>query len=261
MLKKYNGKLGDFEYNDEQYSIVFDEDGEYCHYIGSDMENVVPPSGLKDYTGLYMGTGIVNPVKIEDGVVSTNSMYADCKSLKTGSFVPDSVKDMGFMYDGCESLESIPNFSKNVVNLSAACANCPNLKSLPPIPGSAEQCDSIALNCESLSGPVEIGYGVKDISCGFAGCNSLISKVELPSSVVKSDDVFENCRLLYDEEKEAVESTLHVDSSDFVDAYNNENLIIKENSKKNLTAESKQAMAEAIVPNNDTNDYESVIGR
>lgn len=261
MLKKYNGKLGDFEYNDEQYSIVFDEDGEYCHYIGSDMENVVPPSGLKDYTGLYMGTGIVNPVKIEDGVVSTNSMYSDCKSLKTGSFVPDSVKDMGFMYDGCESLESIPNFSKNAVNLSAACANCINLKSLPPIPGSAEQCDSIALNCESLSGPVEIGYGVKDISCGFAGCNSLTSRIELPSSVIKSDDVFENCRLVNDEEVELSESTLYVDSSDFVEAYNDENIISNVSSKKNLTAESKQAMAEAIVPEDATSDYESVIDR
>ena len=32
-------------------------------------------------------------------------------------------------------------------------------------------------------------------------------------------------------------------------------------SKKNLTAESKQAMAEAIVPENATSDYESVIDR
>lgn len=252
MLKKYNGKLGTFEYDDNLYNVIQDEDGEYCHYIGSDMDNVTPPVGLKDYTGLYMGTNITKPVVIENGVISTNSMYADCKQLKEGSIIPDSVIDMSFMYDGCSNLESIPNFSKNAVNLSATCANCSSLKTLPPIPGSAKQCDSIALNCESLTGPIEIGYGVEDISCGFAGCSSLESSIELPSSILKSEDVFENCMML-----DNIENTMELDSSNFVEAYVDESKL----ESRTLSTESKQAMAAAIAPDMLTDNYEATVSK
>ena len=253
MLKKYSGQLGDFEYDDTQYTIVKDDDGEYCHYVGSEMKNVPsPPVGLRDYTGLYMGTDIENPVVIENGVKRTNSMYADCQKLKIGSYIPDSVEEEDFMYDGCINLESIPNFSKNSVSLKATCANCYNLRQLPPIPGKAIDCDSIALNCESLEGPVEIEEGVKRISYGFAGCHSLGEAVRLPKSIEESECVFENCR--WDNDFGELNE---LDSSGFVEAYIDESQL----SPRTLSKESKQAMAAAIAPDVSIDNYEATIGR
>ena len=243
-IKTYKGELGSFGYDDKEYSIIKDESGEYCHYIGQKTKGLVPPVGLTDYTGLYMGTDIEEPVKVAEGVTSTNSMYSDCKHLVKGSFVPDTVRDMSFMYDGCSSLEEIPNFSRNAYNLSAACANCTNLKTLPPIPGSAEICDSIALNAESLTGPITVEEGVKDISCGFAGCQSLTEKVALPESVIKKDDVFANCRNLEDEIEDIEAQASYTEG--FVNKYNGG--VDLSSSHKTLTDIDKVHMAENIVP-------------
>lgn len=259
-LKKYNGKLGNVEYDDTQYQCVKDNDGEYFHYIGDSVKGIVPPNGLKDYTNLYMGTNIEEPVVIAEGVKSTSGMYAECQKLKKGSLVPDSVEDMSFMYDGCISLESIPNFSRNAKSLACVCANCSELKSLPPIPGSAKNCDSIALNCENLTGNIIVQNGVQNMSCAFAGCKSLEDKIVLPESVKITTDMYANCSQFDADDDELDDVTYDLSSEDFVETFNSPQNevnvvpvqmqpIVEEKKTKLLTAEDKQNMANMLVDN------------
>lgn len=260
--KTYVGNLGNVTYDDTKYQLVTDNEGEYFHYIGSDTTNIVPPKGLTNYTGLYMGTNIEEPVTIPEGVVSTNGMYSGCQNLVKGSVVPDTVKDMSFMYDGCKSLKTIPNFSNNATDLSCVCANCSNLESLPEIPGSARNCDSIALNCEKLTGPIVVNEGVYNLACGFAGCTSLDDKIDLPTSVKITTDMYANCTQfeVEDDELDDVTYDLSDDNAlkhdDFVKHYNdltNQQANAKATvatKSNNLTSAEKQAMAAAVLGNN-----------
>ena len=250
-ITQYNGAIGSFKYDDALYSIVKDDEGDYLHYIGDSKKNISLPKGITDCTGVFMGTNIEEPVIIPDGVVSTNSMYSDCKHLVNGSVVPDTVRDQSFMYDGCDSLVSVPNFSKNAENLTATCANCGNLKHLPVIPGTAKDCDSIALNCKSIEGNIKIENGVEDISYGFAGCESLKEPVELPPSIIKSEGTFDNCNRIAEDD---VEYDDYVDHSSFVNAYASTNHSEFENTPHKLTDKERQAMAVEMVDGFSMND-------
>ena len=71
MIKKYNGILGSFEYEDTEFKII-EKDEEIClHYIGKE------PDGDK--------------IKIPEGIVDCNHMFFDCSILKKAPIIPESV--------------------------------------------------------------------------------------------------------------------------------------------------------------------------
>lgn len=184
-LINYKGSLGSFQYDNKQFSVMIDEQGEYMHYIGTETDGskIDVPKGLIEGRMLFEDTDIVSQPElpkglrsmdymfngcskmlsarnIPDTVVSCQSTYSYCKNMTNCPHMPDSVKYADFMYDGCSSVEFPGRVSNNLETADCMYANCSALHCIPSIPSSVKRKDSIFLNCEDL--PEEITEDYED---------------------------------------------------------------------------------------------------
>jgi len=105
MIKHYNGRLGTFDYDDEEFKI---KNG-CIHYIGneSDGNKIKIPEGIKNCSFMFHGCEfLVNAPVIPDGVMYCNFMFKGCSSLVNPPIIPKSVLNCGHMFKDCVSLKA-----------------------------------------------------------------------------------------------------------------------------------------------------------
>lgn len=129
MKQHYEGFLGNFEYDEEQFQVV---DG-YLRYVGkeTDGSKIVVPEGVTSLAGTFANSGLVTPPVIPEGVVDCQSAFRECFQLKKAPNVPESVTDCTSMFYNCFRLKetAVCNPNENRVCKSMYCG-CVSLESV-----------------------------------------------------------------------------------------------------------------------------------
>ena len=136
------------------------------------------------------------------GRTYARSLFSGCSSLRYVGNISgtERVTDMGFMFDGCSSLTSIPQLDTSSVTYIGGMFNgCSSLTSIP-------QMDTSKVNsmywtfygCSSLTSiPQLVTSSVTDMSNLFRGCTSLTSIPQLDTKNVTSmANMFDGCTSL-----------------------------------------------------------------
>ena len=104
-LIHYEGELGTFDYDSEQFKLDVDEFGrEHLYYTGK----------LRMYDEIH----------IPEGINSCRDMFRDYKLLRIPPVIPDSVEDCSHMFYGCDLLEEVPVIPKGVKNCDSMFNYC-----------------------------------------------------------------------------------------------------------------------------------------
>lgn len=169
MIQKYNGVLGNFEYDDEEFELKKKETfwgTESLHYIGKLFKPILPKGCtscaemFQDFEGEYLDFSEFNT----EGVVDMTSMFRNCQNLKRldlFSFDTSNVESMDMMFQGCTSLVEL------------------NISSFDT--GKVFSAERMFCNCKSLRtldiSNFDMSYLLFDNKYTFSGCASLKSIV------------------------------------------------------------------------------------
>lgn len=181
MIKHYEGEIGKFDYDDEEFSIgiIESDDGErpFLYYIGSEVDGrkIKIPDGILSCDNMFSDDEsllIIAP-EIPEGVISCEWMFQDCTDLIQAPKIPKTVKNCCGMFEGCKSLEMPPEIPEGVVDCYGMFEDCRNLKVAPEIPNSVKYCSKMFTLCESLKIAPKIPNGVEKYDNMFSYCKSL----------------------------------------------------------------------------------------
>lgn len=211
---RFDGVIGKFQYDINNFIVERSEGNEYLQYIGID-KNVEIPTGL---TKMYMTFSDVDvaSVRIPDTVVSVSDYsFSNCRSIQAIK-IPSSVKELGkfcfsscsnlksiemsdsvlavryHCFEGCTSLQTI-SLSESIERLEEGCFYyCINLREIELPKRLRELCDFCFSDCEKLE-YVKIPMLVRVLgkAC-FANCINL-KKILLPRGISMGEDCFKDC--------------------------------------------------------------------
>lgn len=212
-IVNYNGSIGSFIYDDNEFSVCTDERGEFLHYKGREIDGnlINVPDGIVDGKSLFENTDIVSQPKlpvslknmdymfmgcenmiqagdIPEGVESSQSAYSYCTKLEYGAYMPDSIKHGDFMYDGCTSMVSAGHISNNLQTADGMFAGCGNLTETPQLPSSVQSQDSAFLNCDRLPESIEFDNDEEyDYDEMFGDMEDVSAKSEIEAENIESN--------------------------------------------------------------------------
>ncbi len=187
-LRHYEGELGSFDYNPEDFLIktIYKplNNLEYLEYdqikyIGKnkDCSGLKIPDGLEDCSQMfYKRSDITKAAKVPESAKNCFAMYAGCSNLRETFDIPDSVENCSFMYAGCELLEKAPNISSNAKNCESMYECCSYLTQFSKIPNGVENINSMLAGCVLLSEAPIIPESVKACDGLLDGCAPVIKK-------------------------------------------------------------------------------------
>lgn len=113
-MRYYEGELGKFDYDNEEFMIVNSPGYLFIHnlkYIGSETDGlkIKIPDGLKSGVRMFMGCEFLEtPPVLPDSMRYCTDMFNSCTSLRVPPDIPHSVTDCRRMFEGCISLEHVP---------------------------------------------------------------------------------------------------------------------------------------------------------
>ncbi len=208
----YEGKLGTFDYNDEEFELIdeqsFESDGIYgddntgpifLHYIGTEKDGskIHVPEGLKNADFLFAACDtLVTAPELPEGIESCVQTFESCGSLKKPSAIPKGVKNCGGMFWNCESLEEASVIPEGVEQCDLMFRGCEALETAPSVPKGVRNCSEMFRNCRNLRTVSELSDGIEDCFAMFAGCNHLKSAPEIPDTVKNCNYMFAGCEAL-----------------------------------------------------------------
>lgn len=179
------------------------------------------PTSVKTMSAAFMGcTKITEAPVIPNGVTSLYNTFRDCSALVTAPTIPASVTNTGGMLAWCKSLKTytgstgsagdfsgyvIPNNVKTVTSMFNGCS----LLTLPPkMPQNINSMDYVFDSCTKLTTAPVIPNGATSMSHTFSGCSSLKTYVGsssgngnftdyvLPNNITNMDSAFQNTQLV-----------------------------------------------------------------
>lgn len=204
MMKHYTGSIGTFDYDDAHYALGKSREtnprftNEYLHYIGqeTDGSKITYPAGLVDASNLYAGTNVASTVTMPEGVKSAIGMYASCEQLEHGDmFAPDSLTDQSFMYDGCKNLKTPGKISQNAIYLTGMYNGCETLQYVPEVPDSVKDIESFCSN-SGVKTPFAGGRNVENAYGALAYCPELDGVPAELNPNAYQDDMITGCSKL-----------------------------------------------------------------
>ena len=176
-------------------------------------ESIINQFNLNKYNNFYndyiqnISENISGSNRNSTNVLSENKNY---ESINTKSF--SRLTDINNMFDGCNSLISLPDISKwntsSVENMEGIFNGCKSLKSLPDISEwntfNVNNMSSIFSDCNSLISLPDISKWitskVNNMSSMFYGCKSLISLLDISKwntyNIKDMTSLFEECKSL-----------------------------------------------------------------
>lgn len=125
-IKSHNGRLGEFEYDDTQFSIA-DEERSSLIYIGeeTDGSKIEIPRGVVDLTNTFASSNITSPPRIPYGVKVMKSTFVNTEITEMPD-IPDTVK----ILDGAFAMTKVHR--------------------IKPLPKGVESMEDIFLDCEAV---------------------------------------------------------------------------------------------------------------
>lgn len=119
-LRKYNGKLGQFEYDCSQFKIVKESKSntEYLKYIGkvNDGTKIMIPNGIVDCYRMFDGSSIYSMPDIPVSVRYAAKMFRKCSNLSAVKIIPKTIKGYRDMFSGCK--KSVQNDAQRILDMS-----------------------------------------------------------------------------------------------------------------------------------------------
>lgn len=154
MIKHYEGEIGNFDYDDEEFRLglfdfknIFGEISEFVEkcvisekhtkpnllYIGkeTDGNKIAIPEGVSDLAFTFAESNIKTPPKIPTSVESIYNAFRDCEKLTKTPYIPLSVEFCSSAFQGCKSLESVENLPKETAFVDGMFKDCDVLKNIP----------------------------------------------------------------------------------------------------------------------------------
>ena len=116
MLKKYEGILGNFQYDDTEFQL---KSNSYLRYIGTETDGskIKIPAGVTNCSYMFQDcSSLLKAPEIPTGVTNCFAMFYGCRSLIEASEIPTEVKSCGYMFKGCSSLIKAPEIPKGVTH-------------------------------------------------------------------------------------------------------------------------------------------------
>lgn len=136
MLKHYSGSLGDFDYKDTDFCMVYYDSACHLHYTGTETDGskIKIPEGIIDCKYMFANSNIITPPVIPDSVKSCRSMFEGCHRLVTPPVIPERVEDCLNMFYDCYSLIYAPSVPVTAIDCDRMFVKCHSLQnySLPP---------------------------------------------------------------------------------------------------------------------------------
>ena len=117
-------------------------------------------NGLTTVDGMFV---------IPETLTSIEGMYYYCKGLTDVSsyHIPEHIKELTFLFDGCDKITAVPPIGENVTKIYCAYNGCKSLVQAPIIPSKVGDMRNAFNNCISLTGTVEFNnnnsYYINDI--------------------------------------------------------------------------------------------------
>lgn len=226
-IKHYNGVLGEFSYDSNQFAVLHSEEyGEHLKYIGdeTDGSNINIPYGVQSCKGMFADNQkLITPPAIPDTVIDSESMFANCRNLKcitaTGKNItiadrmydccfsldydskrdgklPDSIRSCEYMFNGCMNAQCLPDVPDGAYFCNFMYAKCLSLKQAPKISKYVRECCGTFLECAGMTEPPVIPNNVIKCNQMFSGCTSLEKSPNVPFGVRECDFMFYNCKSL-----------------------------------------------------------------
>lgn len=252
-MKKYEGSLGKFEYDETMFEISHTEDKtEFLKYIGSEIDGkkIKIPNGVTKLDHTFEGTAIKTSPDMPDSVISADyecyncadlelsgklsknlksieNAWGECHALKRAPYLSDSIEKADFAFDGCENMTELYNLPRSLKHADGMCANCKSLTAIPDFPENLESADSFALNNTSLTKMPAVNENCRNLICGFSGCTNLVDYSPIPETTVQHD-VFANCDLTdnydaaedtFEDIKEETKNPIKFDTPAFVGSH------------------------------------------
>lgn len=203
-LVDYEGPLGKFKYDKTQFTLdtyeleAYDDGlGVYSspatsiprlHYIGTETDGnkICIPDGVKSGDFMFAESNIKNTPKLPKSLESTNSMFCDCKQLKTAiSVIPSNVGNTAYMYQGCSNLKYGPKIiPSNVKDMEGMFGKCSKLMKQPYICDGVEQATFAFYDCLNLTSSPMLPKSVKAAYGAFTG-----TKYESADSCYVAQDI------------------------------------------------------------------------
>lgn len=187
----YKGALGEFNYNSEEFCVlyvepiepcffsnVYDEPGhggalECLHYIGweKDGSKVTIPNGIKNCRYMFAGSDLVTPPVIPDGVIDCTGMFAYSAALSATPVIPDSVEMCSEMFAYCMSLTAGASIPANAKYCCRMYENCLYLTSASIVPDDVCRCNMFR-GCERLPDYEELCKLDSEDMCPYHAANN-----------------------------------------------------------------------------------------
>lgn len=173
-LRAYEGSLGTFFYDPEQFQIAQWQVGNgvsrpVLRYIGSAVKKIVVPNGVVDLDYTFQGTGIVEPPRLPPTVRTARYAFANCIRLVLGALLPEGIEDVTGMYQGCTML------------VSGSC-----------MPNSVLHGSYFYDGCVSLSVPYTVSRKLQDATALYRNCKNLLFVPTLPEDISR-DEMLDGC--------------------------------------------------------------------
>jgi hypothetical protein len=226
-MENYDGPLGKFAYNVNEFELKTIGDEDVLQYIGSETDGnkIEIPEGITSCRLMFAGnTKLKLPVVIPQGVKDCSYMYTGCTSLIRPSKTIKSMRNCNYMYAGCKSLTKAPmpffRNPKEVLheNILADCEEVvieafkANIKKIhyegnlgtfdynyKEFTVNSVSTETDVLNYigkEKEGSKIRIPHGLTDYSNMFRGCEFLERPPLLQKGVTSCAFMFEGCRNL-----------------------------------------------------------------
>lgn len=213
--------LGDGQYVQYPYFLsdddTFEHDGyKYIYHKSIDGWQAELVDKEAEICGVLLGEIANKPL------LSLCSTFADCKNLKEGPEIPDSVVDMKETFKGCTSLLTA-KIGINVIDTESCFENCCSLNTRIIIPQKVRSAIRTFANCVSMTEPpafdgqidlifademfencenlivspdFSLSPHIRSINRTFSGCCSLKIVIPAPVSTQSAVGTFNGCRSL-----------------------------------------------------------------
>lgn len=201
MLKKYNGPLGTFEYDDTEFLIYKNEVSidEEIKYIGGEIsgKNIHIPAGIIDCSHMFKDTKIESTPIIPVGVKICKGMFSGCKQLSWATDIPEGVINCRSMFSYCSSLITVPKMSESVQDCGQMFLGCLKLSNFKAdLPDSIENATRMFFGCKELSEVNKLPQSLKYARQMFSECRNLRTCGDIPKGVVDCTLMFAGCKNL-----------------------------------------------------------------
>lgn len=135
------------------------------------------------------------PVRVDNDVVSTASLFSLFPNFNSKVEIPDSVTSMSGMYSCCYNFNTPVTIGNNVTTISYLLNNCRNFNQPINMPDTVTYADNMLNNCWNFNAPIKFSTNLTYAISIFNNCHSFNCPVDLnQTNLTTANYMFYNCQ-------------------------------------------------------------------